>query len=33
MDTGEYIKDVAILDDDEPLVEDSDVNAGAGTRR
>ena len=28
VDTGEYIKDVAILEDDEPLVEDFDVNWG-----
>ncbi len=33
VDAGEYIKDVAISDDDEPLVEDLGVNAGAGTRR
>lgn len=33
VDSGEYVKDVAILDDDEPLFEDLGVNAGAGTCR
>ena len=29
VDAGEHIKDVAISDDDEPLVEDFDVNVDA----
>ena len=33
VDAGEYIKDVAVSDDDEPWIEDLDVNAGAGPRR
>ena len=30
VDVSEYLKDVAILDDDEPLVEDLDGNTDAG---
>ena len=32
-DSDDYMKDVAILDDDEPLVEYLGVNEGAGMRR
>ena len=33
VDSDADVKNVAVSDDDEPWIEDLDVNAGAGTRR